>query len=285
MRLLVAIPHYWEPGGRADGRAHASTALDPSPRVRALTRCLAALHSHYGPKQGILKMKDRLVGPANAAELFSLEILVLTDGSHHVLDRIEADSGPYAHVPRNVPPLGLGFACWDALRERVGGFDVYAYLEDDLILADPLFFAKLAWFRRQVGPESLLLPNRFEVAGRGLMHKLYVDGDIADTATARLQDRAYRPILRGEVMGRPVDFVRPSNPHSGCFFLDDGQLQSWIARPDFHDRHPAFIGPLESAASLGVMRAFRVYKPAAENASFLEIEHAGTGFLSLLRRP
>ena len=34
------------------------------------------------------------------------------------------------------------------------------------------------------------------------------------------------------------------------------------------------------------MRTFRVYKPAAENAAFLELEHPGTGFLSKIgRRP
>jgi len=33
---------------------------------------------------------------------------------------------------------------------------------------------------------------------------------------------------------------------------------------------------------LGIMRSFRVYKPAAADASFLEIQHFGTTFLSLI---
>jgi hypothetical protein len=62
-------------------------------------------------------------------------------------------------------------------------------------------------------------------------------------------------------------------------------MAHWMRQPHFLDRSPAFIGPLESAATLGIMRTFRIYKPARENASFLEIEHFGTGFLSQLRRP
>jgi hypothetical protein len=57
----------------------------------------------------------------------------------------------------------------------------------------------------------------------------------------------------------------------------------WAAQPHFLDRDTGFIGPLESAATLGIMRTFRVYKPAVENASFLEIEHHGTAFISQLR--
>ena len=41
----------------------------------------------------------------------------------------------------------------------------------------------------------------------------------------------------------------------------------------------AFGGPLESAATLGVIRHFRAYKPARENAGFLEIEHLDPRYL------
>jgi hypothetical protein len=43
-----------------------------------------------------------------------------------------------------------------------------------------------------------------------------------------------------------------------------------------------FIGPLESAACLGIMRTFRVYKPTGEHTRFLKIMHAGTAFAGLL---
>jgi hypothetical protein len=60
-------------------------------------------------------------------------------------------------------------------------------------------------------------------------------------------------------------------------------MEYWARQPYFLDRDVSFVGPLESAATLGIMRTFRVYKPAAESASFLEIEHFGTAFLSMIR--
>ena len=48
-------------------------------------------------------------------------------------------------------------------------------------------------------------------------------------------------------------------------------------------RDTSFVGPLESAATLGIMRTFKVYKPARENANFLEVEHYGRRFSSLIR--
>jgi hypothetical protein len=62
-------------------------------------------------------------------------------------------------------------------------------------------------------------------------------------------------------------------------------MDSWAAKPYFLDRDTSFVGPLESAATLGVMKTFRVYKPAPETGAFLEIEHPGTRFLGLIRVP
>jgi hypothetical protein len=91
-----------------------------------------------------------------------------------------------------------------------------------------------------------------------------------------------QPELTGKIMGTPVPFRRPLNPHSGCYFLNASQMAYWAKQPYFLDRDTSFIGPLESAATLGVMRTFRIYKPAPSMAAFLEIEHAGTGFLALI---
>ncbi|HVW37506.1 MAG TPA: hypothetical protein VHB99_09375, partial [Pirellulales bacterium] len=69
------------------------------------------------------------------------------------------------------------------------------------------------------------------------------------------------------------------NPHSGCYFLSAAQMAHWAAQPFFLDRDTSFVGPLESAATLGILRAFKIYKPAREQAAFLEIQHHGAQFL------
>jgi hypothetical protein len=82
----------------------------------------------------------------------------------------------------------------------------------------------------------------------------------------------------------PVTCLRRTrNPHSGCFFLNARQMTHWAGQPYFGARESRFIGPLESAATLGLMRTFKVYRPAPANADFLEVQHAGTGYLERLR--
>ncbi len=50
-------------------------------------------------------------------------------------------------------------------------------------------------------------------------------------------------------------------------------MAHWAEQSYFLDGSAAFFGPLESAATLGLMKTFDVYKPARQNAGFLEVEH------------
>ena len=107
---------------------------------------------------------------------------------------------------------------------------------------------------------------------------------LEDPTTAPFQDVFVTPVATGSLLGTTVTFQRAKNPHAGCFFLNARQMPLWSTQPYFLDRDTSFIGPLESAATLSVMRTFRIYKPAPECAGFLEIEHFRTGFLGNLRR-
>ena len=286
MRILAVIPHFFEPLSQAaDGRAHGSVAKDPAPRVEALSSCVAAINQHFDRSQSSIDIGRKATTPVNQGFRASVEVVVCTSGDRHLLARLDLAPSLFVHRPTDSQPMFLGFACREVLRERLGEFDYYCYLEDDLIVRDPWFFAKLSWFNAHLGDEKLLQPNRFEVARRGVVLKAYVDGDLAPHVVSQFLEPGDHPTLRSTVMGRDLAFVRPKNPHSGCYFLNARQMASWAARPDFLDRESNFIGPLESAATLGIMRAFTIYKPALENASFLEIEHYGTGFVGQIRLP
>lgn len=80
----------------------------------------------------------------------------------------------------------------------------------------------------------------------------------------------------------PMTFRRALNPHSGCYFLNANQMAYWASQPYFLDRDTRFVGLLESAATLGIMKTFRVYKTAPEQAGFFEIQHFGKKYLSLI---
>ncbi len=287
MRILVAIPHFYNIARTAspDGRRHGSIGAHAESRLAALTASIASLHQHYGPAQHIIDQATRVALPANERTRGQVDVLVCTTGEDHLLDRLRLPAGSFEHHATSCPPALLGFECHAVLRDRLGAYDYYAYLEDDLIARDPWFFVKLTWFAHQLGDDVLLQPNRFEVAPLlGLVHKAYIDGNLIDDATNAFQDVSIKPIATGSLLGTTVTFERAKNPHAGCFFLNARQLQTWSSQPWFLDRDTRFIGPLESAATLGVMRTFRVYKSAREHAGFLEIEHAGTSFLENLRR-
>jgi hypothetical protein len=285
MRLLFAIPHFFD-HDPAGGRRHGSLGPDPAQRARALADCLAAIHQLFGRPQCVIDIARRTTTPANHLTALAADAVVCTTGGRHLLDRLPVGGGYFTHLPTAAEPRLLGFECHAALRDRLAdGYDFYCYLEDDLLLRDPLFFAKLRWFAGSFGEEALLMPNRFEVARDRIVHKAYVDGPIRPAASSAFQDVGEAPELEAEALGLRVVFRRTTNPHSGGFFLSAAQMAAWAAKPYFLDRDTSFVGPLESAATLGVMRTFRVYKPAAENAAFLELEHPGTGFLSLIVPP
>jgi hypothetical protein len=284
--LLVAIPHYYpaRAADSPDGRWHGSVGQDASRRKAALSACIAALHQLYGPAQHVIDQATRVAMPANRRTAGRVDVVVCTTGDDHLVGQLSLSEETFTHRPTDVPAPLLGFECHAVLRDRLGGYDYYAYLEDDLIARDPWLFVKLGWFTTQLDDGVLLQPNRYEVGPLGLVHKAYIDGDLPVEVTAPFQDISIAPVATGRLLGTSVEFHRARNPHAGCFFLNPRQMETWARRPHFLDRETGFIGPLESAATLGIMRTFRVYKAAAESASFLEIEHFGTSFLGQLRR-
>jgi hypothetical protein len=285
MRVLVAIPHYFghAAGHLATDLPHGSIGGDPRPRVAALSACITALHQLYGRGQRMINQTTLRALPANAPRACDLEIVVCTTGERHLLSQLTLPAGSFRHRMSDCSPPLLGFECHAVLREGLNSHDIFAYLEDDLICRDPWLLEKLTWFNGHLGDGVLLQPNRYEVQPLGFVPKAYIDGDIARHLTARYHDLGEVPRLSSSFLGIPVQFQRAANPHSGCFLLNARQMAHWAGQPYFLDRDTSFIGPLESAATLGIMKTFRVYKPAVENASFLEIEHYGTGFISQLR--
>jgi hypothetical protein len=286
VKLLFAIPHYYDPSppGREEGRPDdeprwASRGPDPAPRLAALTACLTALYQLYDRRACVLHHDRREAWQIDCDEPWALDVVICTTRGRHLLDQRPVSPRQPIHQATDADPPFLGFECHAVLRDRLGDYDYYAYLEDDLVLHDPWLFRKLAWFNGHVGDDKLLHPNRYEAAPGYALPKLYVDGDLAPRSTAPFQDTSDSVPLAGEVMGVRVEFHRTLNPHSGCFFLNARQMAHWAAQPYFLDRDVRFMGPLESAATLGILRTFRIYRPAPANADFLEVQHFGRGYL------
>lgn len=279
MRILFTIAHYYNPNG--NGR-YGSLRKDPRPRIQALTASISSLHQLFGKSQCIIDISQWQALPANQSQSHDIDIVICTTKDHHILSQVPLPSQMWKHNPTKAEPMLLGFECQALLRDNLGRYDYYCYLEDDLILHDPWFFIKLNWFTKLTGDENLLQPNRYEVSTHGAVRKCYIDGDLLPRVTAKFQNVQEKPELMGKIMETPVPFRRALNPHSGCYFLNARQMEYWARQPYFLDRDTSFVGPLESAATLGVMRTFKIYKPAPPQAGFLEIQHFGTAYLSLI---
>jgi len=269
VRVLVTIPHVYDPDG--DPR-YGACQPDPAPRIAALSACLAALRHGYEPVHRFINHSDHVIDIPQRAVPVQVDVVVCTAGRRHVVDRLDVPAGWYEQRPSQVDPMLVGFECHEVLAERLGNYDLYCYLEDDIAVHDPGMFEKVRWFVDTFGPGNALGAHRYEVAEV----KLYVDGDIPAAWTIEAQDTTEAPTLVTEVLGRPLTFCRPLNPNAGCFFLTAEQMAHWVEQPYFLDRDTRFVGPIESAANFGIMRAFHLYKPAPEQASFFEVEHLDT---------
>ncbi|MBW4661210.1 MAG: calcium-binding protein [Drouetiella hepatica Uher 2000/2452] len=278
MRVLLTIAHFFKP----NGGQHGSQRKDPRPRLQALTLSLSALHQLFSKSQGMIDIAQRSTLPVNQSQSCDLDIVICTTQNHHLLNHLSVPYHFYKHHPTQADPLALGFECQAVLQNCLGQYDYYCFLEDDLILHDPWFFVKLDWFTKQAGDLSLLQPNRYEVSAHALTCKTYIDGNLAPQVTAPFQNVQEQSQIQGTFLGLPIRFQRALNPHSGCYFLNANQMEHWAKQPDFMNKDSQFVGPLESAATLGIMKAFRVYKTAPEQANFLEIQHFGKVFLSLV---
>ena len=284
MRILFTIPHFYKPkpSGPGGGESlHGSGSQNADGRVRALSRCLRSLWETFGRWQSFIGDPNR---PCNGSVAAEIEIVVCTTGPDHLIDRLP--HGLFRHHNAPAQPMFLGYNCHEVLAQNLGRYDYYCFLEDDILVSDPLFFWKQAWFTRMVGDRAVLQPHRFETSAELPLQKLYIDGPIRDpTIAPRFQNKRIRPRIGGRVLGVEVAFERVENPHSGCFFLTEAQTKRWAEQPYFLDRSAEFWGPLESAATLGVMRTFETYKPALENAGFLEVQHLDTRYLGRMVRP
>lgn len=273
MKIIIAIAHFFNPQGEGD---YGSLNSGARSRMEALSQQIASLHQLFGKFQCTTDYGNQTTWPANSCESRQIQIVICTTQDYHVLDRVSLPGHLWTHSRTEVEPMLLGFECQKILRDRLGHYDYYCFLEDDLILHDPNFFTKLNWFNQQVGDRPLLQPNRYEISINRQIQKTYIDPELAPKLTASFQNIHERSELTGTVMGNPVKFRRTGNPHAGCYFLNAQQMAYWVQQPYFGDRDTSFIGPLESAATLGIMRTFQIYKPAPKNANFLEIQHFGS---------
>lgn len=285
MKLLFVIPHFYHPGGTEGslnvGGGYSSVGPDKTPKIDALRGCLTALLANFGSAEFTYEHSDRMHRRSltNADEK-SLDILIVSNPAHHVVDELGLPESAYEHFLLDVEPAQLGFECHRILGEKHGLYDYYCYLEDDIIINDPLCFQKLDWFSRIFGEHRLLQPNRYELTGvmTGNPQKHFIDFTYESPL---LRNESFMHAQYGgqiSVQSFPkkgIAFAKAPNPHSGCFFLNNAQLSVFMRGNIFPDRDSRLFNPMDSAATLGIVKCFHVYKAAPPNMNFFEVLHYG----------
>jgi len=282
MKILVAIVHHWNPAG---GGRHASLRSKLEPRLYGLQDQLLSLR-RMDSRQGVLNIANKSVDDANQSLRHNFTIKVVTDGCHHVLGSMEKCYLEMVDEIATSPPnaMQLGFEAHQVLADHLDqDYDLYAYFEDDLIIHDPLFFHKIFWFQNIVGSHAVLMPHRYEAFWKPVdtVDRFYIDGPMEDHELKALIPDPPLP-LSTSLPGGQVTFASPKNPHSGCFVLSKSQMLHWSRQSWFMDRDCSLISPLESAATLGLTKTFKLFKPHFSYAAFLELQHWGTSFRSLI---
>lgn len=274
MKLMFVIPHYFRPGPATFGSSNAARRRD---RVTALHTCISSLHQHFGAKQQIMLPGGgrRL---ANSSLASSVDIVICVRGSDHLLGELDLPMGAFRVYDGGVyDPRFLGYSCYDVLREACGRYDWYCFLEDDIVVHDPLFFRKLDSFYDVTGNARYLLqPHRYELSSLPEYSKVYIDGPVWEDsrkflASLRLPGCSEQIV----VPFGPASYrmVPAENPHAGGFFLTETHLRHLLEQPWYGTPVVGYAGPLESAATMSIMTLFHVFKPADECAAFLEVHH------------
>jgi len=277
MNILVTIPHYYN-FDRSSIHGSSRTSLES--RTASLTKTIMSLHQHLGKLQYHVNFLDEIIDDANIESRHNIDIYIITTGTNNIISKLPVESNLFTHLQSNSTPMMLGFECRNILLDNRGKYDYYCYMEDDIILSDPFFFGKLAWFNSITDNYRLLQPNRYEVSIQKLINKLYIDGDVY-IMPEHLFYKLDGEDITSNYFGQQILFHQPLNPHSGCYFLNSEQFDYWSSQKHYNDGDTSLVGPLESAATLGLMKTFSIYKPAPYSANFLELEHFGNAHINI----
>ncbi len=285
MRILLTIAHFFR---AEEGSNHSSTdAHRRDQRATAIRAVIDSWRGHYGPVYGINVWQKRFEPMIGVAD--QLDIIVMVNGDNHLLDADYCRSRGVRLCDAKLDnPRMLGFTAHKLFADARNGYDVFAFSEDDLRPTGGDVIPRILAFQDDFGWRRVLFPNRFEWNPRGPALKTYIDGmlrpGLLAPFEAALPDERF---LKGRQGAKPLTFQRATNPHCGFFAITAEQLTHWIAQPHFGDLDCSFISPLESAATLGILKTFPIYKPFGRDMGWLEIEHLDTRFsgMNLPGRP
>lgn len=274
MRVLITIPHVFAP---QEGSLYSSCSADKRPlKQRALREATLVNLWRHSPSCWVHASLGK-GKPVVTRELFSdqgveLHIRVFTAadatlsqsvaGQHSHLEVIAVSGTAYSRIPQVASQHAL---------EQASNFDMVGYMEDDLLIEDSEFFAKVAYLVAEAGPDYAFLPHRCEsIPGKG---DVILSGDPDGGRPDLFWDTKEELRIPWPLGDR--HFYRATNPHSGCYFLSRDQATTVCSYWQSRNWQSPFqlSGPLEQAASGMLLPVLKVMKPTPSDYRFLMVRH------------
>lgn len=279
MRILLVVAHYFKAEAKPSYSSVNAAMRDR--RRRALESMLVSWRADFS-ETASLNIGHRMTEIQSPT--MHLDIVIAVNETHHLIDEsLQQGLGLALHEAHLDNPRLLPFEAHRIMADRSADYDWFVYSEDDLLLHDAGLFRKLSAFQQVFGPKRLLQPNRYEINTQAWRLKTYIDGDLRTALADHLWHYVSEEhqILTQKSEWGLLTFARARNPHSGFFALSAEQFALWKAQPHFLDLDCSFVSPLESAASLGLVKTFSVFKPSSPNLDYFEIEHLDRKFSGL----
>ncbi len=276
MKVAFLIPHCFL--GDNSKALHGSSWPGARAFRRAmLDRAVFQIHSLFGNRYRALDGFTLNVLQGANPFAVDFDIFVFTTRGLHLVNELATAGRHFNHIETDAEPPVLGFECAKWIRDHLGTYDYYFYLEDDLLIHDSLFLMKIDLFNQLIGreqPDILLQPQRYELAL--LAHDPAVLADIDKLYIDYMHSGLTPPtgrILRMNFLGIEIVLEPAPNPHAGCYMISNAQAERVVRHPDFLHHSKIYDAPGDTAATGFVSQALRVYKPAQQSLSFLEIQH------------
>lgn len=211
------------------------------------------------------RLKHTLDGLYSTFASCCLRVVILTQPERHVTADLPAYQRDHIEIDESYAgdPMFIGFEAQRVFADHVESFDWFAFIEDDIVIHDGAFLAKLRRFNQQSrDPLALLLPNRYELWQGS---KRYIDLAMDDFLL-------WNKFSRIEVDGAVL--AECTNPHCGMYCLSREQMEVWMSSSrDLKGMDIGFGGPRECAATFCLLECFSLYKPHPKNLSHLEVRH------------
>ena len=273
MKVLIAIPHVFAPkeGSLYSSQTEAKRGLKQEALLKATIGNLNRHRQRHWIHASLGKSKPVVNRELSSPDGIQLTIRLFTPSDASLadslpqdpdLERLDPGVSDYGQVPLVASRHVL---------EQSQAFDLVGYMEDDLLLSDPEFFAKILYLDRLSDGNYAFLPHRCEhIPGQG---DVILSGD----------PDGGRPDLfwdTGEMLNIPWPlgercFYRATNPHSGCYFLSRRQAEKVLQYWTDHEWIAPFqlSGPLEQAGSGMLLPVLKIMKPVPAHFRFLMVRH------------